>query len=286
MMRFVKALVLGFIVLLMTSRASSAQECYYDVSVYVDHSYVSNDTVEVYAYGVDYSYCPGFGHFYDIVVHTSGTATGLQQSNDYYGSSEGTANFYILQAEYLDYGADLSVWCSGAGYWVGTVLASNRIWVEPPAPCGRPTGFGRFSGPTQTQPGHLGMTYAFGSTTSNLADLNTCSLFETLSYSPSTFPSPPWQAGYSPGGEHLMDAVATSGFADDNMIPGPIVPPYGNATVTVTGTQVWTYQCNCYDTEHKYPIGGPYDLNRVVSPNGGWKYVGTKHGVPATWNLP
>jgi len=121
--------------------------------------------------------------------------------------------------------------------------------------------------PVATSPGRLDMTYYLNSTTGNRAHLNTCSLFETLSLSQGNWPSPPWQAGQNYNGDHLMGSVATNGYADDAMVPGILQSPYGNGIVT--GTQVWSYICTCYDPEHKYPIGGPYDLNRVVSPTGG-----------------
>jgi hypothetical protein len=280
MMRLVKALALGFALILLAPRAGSAQECSYDFSVYGDYFYISADTVEVYGQGVDNSYCPGWGHFYDIRVYTSGSVTGLQESNDYYGYSDGTAHFHVTVTEYLDFGADFWVWCSGVGGWVGSTSFGSRIPVEPQVICPIPQNFHRISAPQQLSNG-LRFSYDWDSSSGSLSDLSACQVGETNPYysPPPPFPSPPFAAndyGATPWDPIPGDA---GGFDDIHNTNLAFVKPY--SATSVLDSQTYRFRCPCHNfnawTTLYTPFGG---INREFSQNGDgtWKFTLSKEG--------
>lgn len=265
---------------------SQAQECYYDISAYADASYSEGDG-NLYAWGsgADYSscfYCYHYDYGFDISIKRVATGE-VVASVSYYPGGSGETFAPAFAGESYEYGVVFWVACSCAG-WI-PVGYSNAITVPSPAACGRPANFGKTS--SGASAGALHFNYAWGSSTGNRNDLNTCVIGEELSYQPSTWPSPPWTVNYSPGGDHILanTTQVIEGYMSDSHWQGVgWRTPYSAATVV--GSQMYWYRCTCYNDNQKIIISGPWEISRSVSQNadGTWKYSISKDGESTNIN--
>ncbi len=145
----------------------------------------------------------------------------------------------------------------------------------------------------------LQFTYAWGSSSGNLADLSTCQVEEFVTYPgytpgvQSVYPwtSPPYvqgvstnnpDTGFTPvsgttGSQGLVDTQGHFGFATPYVYNS--VPSY----------QVFQFQCTNYKPGQwiqLLPINGTIAISRVVSQNPTWQYAVTKSGQSIYGLLP
>src|SRR3954471_6080364 len=133
--------------------------CTLAMSTYIDYYYTTDEDIEVYGNGEDYSDCAEWGHAYELEVYTTGSVTGPYEDGTVYDLSE-TVHFHITTIEDLIYGSAFKIFCAGYQAWVGPATAQGRLPVRPPEfqPCGQPSNANLISGPsTGGSPGWLQM---------------------------------------------------------------------------------------------------------------------------------
>ncbi len=156
------------------------------------------------------------------------------------------------------------------------------------------------------QDGYIRVTYTWGSSTGNLADLSACQVREYVTYptsgnsgcpAPNTGqmcywpPSPPWPPTSQPGTGYVnptpVPGPATAGGVfDSNTVQNyNFVKPYSNNSFPAT--QIEQYSCN---SGTWVQFGGPFTITRQVTqnPQGQWVYSISKTGVSfsSTYVLP
>jgi hypothetical protein len=137
-------------------------------------------------------------------------------------------------------------------------------------------------------------TYAWGSSTGVLADLQFCEVGESVDYPGSGdhffYPSPPFPANTATGildPTEVNEPGSDGGIGDNQWVPGvgAFVKPYSISSVT--STQIWRYRCPCANGGNWVTVNGPLSIVRTVSQNtnGSWKYTVTKPvGGSASFN--
>lgn len=259
---------------------TQAQGCYYGASVYADAAYSESESnLYVWGDGYDWSYCEGCYHaFYWINVYA------IPPSGEYYTEQfEGVQGGLVVAVGVgaTQYGADFGFWCSCFGGGVGPISYSSVINVPM---CGIPIAFAETS--RRSENGVLHFNYIWGSSTGYLSHLNSCGIWEDLSYSPAPWPSPPW-ASYDPSGWNYL-AAATEGGMTDSAWTGPLGPSSGQpyAAATVSASQLYFYRCTCYANNNPVVMEGPLSIQRTVSQNadGSWRYTVSKQGTTAQIN--
>lgn len=194
------------------------------------------------------------------------------------GWSEGSTNAtgtWDADSWDWDYNIEVCVYQGLVAYAPGNVVVA----------CDRPTTFYEDSH-WEAPAGVLNFRYRWNSTSFNVANLTTCTLWEELTDTPSPWPSPPFSArnGGPPATRQYQMANGTAGLLEDGHWPGgTFVTPYGSAMATTS--QRYFYRCSCEGNLTQY-IWGPQNIVRSIASNGtgGWKYTITKTGQSATIN--
>jgi len=129
--------------------------------------------------------------------------------------------------------------------------------------------------------GDVHFTYAWGSTSGNLADLSACTVGEIVTYpggNPYHWQSPPFPAN-STSNPTVSDVAATAGAGvDDNFLypSSTFVRPYSAASFTAT--QFFRYKCTNINGGNYVNLLGPLSITRSVqqNTNGTWRFTVTK----------
>ncbi len=167
-----------------------------------------------------------------------------------------------------------------------TAMSEASCNVEPP--CAFPVNF-RQTGVTDEGDGVLRFTYAWDSSTGNLADLANCVIGEIVTYpngNPFTWPSPPYASDSGTPNPTVRDGGATTGQSPDTHIHKGFRTPYTFATFTAT--QTYRYKCPCKNGGAYVNLVGPIEIRRTVQfvPFPAWTYFIEKSGSQAFLTLP
>jgi hypothetical protein len=135
---------------------------------------------------------------------------------------------------------------------------------------------------------YVRVAYIFDSSSGNLAHLGQCEVLEDVQYSPSNWPSPPFQ-GNPPGGQPAFMASGTAGFfVDSHTTTGPMLKDGQGQPVAgaVTGAQTFRWRCGNIQNNalQDFTTGankGPHNIVRDVTTSSGWRFLITKHGLSA-----
>lgn len=252
---------------------ASAQCSGWNTSLYADAYYSENDgAFAVWGEGVDYDAGCGCYHAYGIEL--AAVTPSLQTYSEFYDAASGSI-VGVLEAGATQYAVNFYVWCACVQSLVGFEQRQGQLNVPAfAAPCGTPIAFAQSRDMHSGAQGTLYADYIWASSTGRLEDLYSCTLYESLSYSPNPWPSPPWT--YSAGGDHFWGS-GPGGAANDSHDHGTITALGGGS---VAGSQDIYYTCGCYQGGAMNTIGGTYSINRSVSTNGngGFKYNISKSG--------
>lgn len=132
--------------------------------------------------------------------------------------------------------------------------------------------------------GVLRFTYAWGSSTGELAHLVQCQIGEIVTYpggNPYYPPSPPFSNAGRSNPTIISFTAETGLFADSHSALGGFVTPYSAASYTAT--QNYRYSCPCENGGQWVNLAGPIQIVRTVESVRGsqWKYTITKSGASA-----
>jgi hypothetical protein len=177
------------------------------------------------------------------------------------------------------------LWFQYLGYYFG---AETPV---PPQPeiqftVAAPTNFRQTSATIHHPSGVLEFTYAWDSTSGNLADLSGCMVGEKVDYpggNPYIWPSPPWST--STLNPTIIDLSATLGGFQDTHGTGSFIKPYQAASFSAS--QIYRYK-SC--TGDYTTLMGPISIDRSVfwvgPPDSTWRYQIQKSGVTTWEDLP
>jgi Bacterial Ig-like domain (group 2) len=221
--------------------------------------------------------CSGIYYYYDETYSSAWTSGApsictVNNTGDATGAAPGSAS---ITATYTDSKYRYSVADGTCNDYSVTRSASGTVNVV-----AVPTNF-RQTSTSDAGNGDLHFTYAWDSTSGNLADLSACTVGEIVTYqggNPFNWPSPPFPAN-SNQNPIVADGAATGGLGvDDNYLypSSTFVKPYSIASFTAT--QYFRYKCTNVNNGNYVNLLGPLSITRSVQQNtdGTWKFIVTK----------
>jgi hypothetical protein len=165
---------------------------------------------------------------------------------------------------------------------LGTTYDSAFVTIR----AAHPTNF-RQTSVNALSDGTLEFTYAWDSSTGNLADLSSCVVGEIVTYpgtsNPYTWPNPPFNRA-TPNPTIGNQPGTGGGFTDDHQPPNSFVQPYRASSFTAT--QLYRYRCDNVNRGNYVNLTRAMSIVRSVSQNAdaSWRYTVSKSGSSAGIN--